>query len=80
MKWFVTPKEYIIKTRFALLPKRIGDYIIWLQPYYINYDAIPRLSNVDHIKHFYIYKKDVEQQVKLKQMNEIVIDEDVHEF
>ena len=80
MKWLNPNKEYVIKTRFALFPKRIGDYTIWLQRYYINYDAVQRLSNVEYVKHLYIYKWDVEQQVKLKQMTELVIDEDVHEF
>ena len=27
--------ELVIKTRFAIFPKRIGDYKVWLQKYYI---------------------------------------------
>ena len=31
-------KEYVYKKRFALFPRKIGNYFVWLSPYYKTWD------------------------------------------
>jgi len=60
-------KDFVIKTRFALFPKRIGDYKIWLQKYYVTWDWVGGGLYGWLEPHLYINKEDAELHVKIKQ-------------
>ena len=38
MVWKIKDKEDTLKTCFAILPKKIGEYRVWLSRYYKAYD------------------------------------------
>lgn len=40
MKWLLKDKEEKIFKRFALFPKRVQKYRIWLEHYYVVYDYV----------------------------------------
>lgn len=64
MKWAIKDKETIIKTKFAIFPKRIGDYMIWLEEYYETYDYV---SWEDcYVPHWFINKEDAVVYVNSK--------------
>ena len=63
MSWEIKDKELRYKKCFAILPRRIGDYIVWFSPYYKTWDMIPYwgLSN-----HLFIHEKDVIEYIERK--------------
>lgn len=60
MKWKITPKECIIKRKFAWLPKRIGDYKVWLSFYYESH----KLENNHYIPIWFLTVDDAKAYFK----------------
>lgn len=57
MIWEIKDKQFLMKTRFAFLPKKIGNYRIWFQRYYVNYDYVVTGLGGDLVKHYFIDKE-----------------------
>ena len=70
MIWEITSKEQKIKTCFALFPKKIGDYRIWLSRYYKTWDLIRGggLYGNSYVPHWFIFKENAINYVKSKNM------------
>ena len=68
MKWMIKNKETIIKLKFALLPKRIGDYRIWLHKYYETYGFYHDAIYNGYIPHWFLTKEDAEEYVASKRI------------
>lgn len=66
MKWLIKNKESIIKKKFALFPKRIGQYRLWLHHYYETHDYIYQGAYSGYIPHWFISKYDAIEYVKSK--------------
>ena len=66
MIWEIKDKEHTIKTCFALFPKRIGDYRIWLQRYYKTWDFLGNSIYSRYEPHLFIYKENAEEYVRKK--------------
>ena len=77
MMWQIKDKEYIVKTRFAIFPKRIGEYWVWLQNYYVNYDWVNNGQGGCYIPHYYTSKKVCEYNIKQKINADTYIGDDV---
>jgi hypothetical protein len=60
-------KEKIVKTCFAIFPKTIGDYKVWLQRYYKTWDWIYRGVYSGYEPVCYLTKEEAEIHVKFKQ-------------
>lgn len=68
MIWQVKDKEVIIKKCFALLPKRIGDYRIWLSNYYKTWDYYQQGPYEGYVEHCFVHKKDAVKYVEEKRI------------
>ena len=68
MIWRIKDKEEIVKTCFALFPKKIGDCWVWLQPYYKTYTLYYCGIYSGYKEHLFIYKDDAEQYVRDKNL------------
>lgn len=66
MIWEIKDKEHTVKTCFALFPKKIGDYRVWLQRYYETWDLRGCGSYAHYVPHWFIYKEDAEEYVRKK--------------
>ena len=66
MKWLIKDKETVIKTCFALFPKRIGDYRIWLSLYYKTWDYYYEGIYSGYVPHWFINKEDAQKHVEDK--------------
>lgn len=66
MIWEIKDKEHTIKTCFALFPKKIGDYRIWLQRYYKTWDLMGNSIYASYVPHWFILKEDAEEYVRKK--------------
>ena len=66
MMWRIKDKETIIKTKFAIFPKRIGDYMIWLEEYYETYDYVSWEGCCGYVPHWFINKADAVVYVNSK--------------
>ena len=80
MMWKITDKEYVMKSRFAFFPKKIGECYVWLQRYFINYDWVNNGVGSCYVPHYFIYKDNCEEYIKTKKSHDRVIDKDIHEF
>lgn len=75
MIWFVKDKETIIKTCFAIFPKRIGGYRLWLHRYWKTWDYIYDGIFSGYVSHYFAFKEDAEKYVngkmktRLKRLN-----------
>jgi hypothetical protein len=67
MIWPTKDKETIIKTCFALFPKKIGDYWVWLSHYYKTWDCMWRGGWLYYTPIWFIEKEDAEAYVRAKQ-------------
>lgn len=67
MVWQIKDKEEVIKTCFALFPKKIGDYRVWLSRYYKTWDYYSQGVYSGYVPHWFIDKEDVEIYVRAKQ-------------
>jgi len=56
MIWEIKNKEHRLKTCFALFPKKIGDYRIWLQRYYKTWDFVGNSIYASYVPHWFIFK------------------------
>ena len=63
MVWEIIRKEYKYKKCFALFPKKIGDYMVWLSPYYKTWDL---LSTWGYVPHWFVHKEDVIKYIEDK--------------
>lgn len=56
--------EHTYRKCFALFPKRIGDYRVWLSPYYKTWDY----TNITYgyIPHWFVFEEDVIKYVENK--------------
>ena len=63
MIWEIKDKEFRYKKCFAILPRRIGDYIVWLSPYYKTWDMVPYWGLANHL---FIHEKDVIEYIERK--------------
>jgi hypothetical protein len=70
MKWVIKEKESLVKTKFALLPKRIGDYRIWLHKYYETYDFYHDAVYSGYIPHWFINEDDAMSYVESKHIKD----------
>lgn len=70
MKWKIKDKDYVVETKFAILPKRIGNYLIWFEHYYKTYDYIYQAEYSGFEPTLWIYKEDAEYYVKMKRARE----------
>ena len=66
MIWVVKNKEYEIKTCFALFPKRIGDYRVWLHKYYKTWDFYSHGVYSCYTPHLFVFKENAEEYVRKK--------------
>lgn len=68
MKWLIKDKETVVKTCFALFPKRIGDYYVWLSRYYKTWDCCRHggLYGNAYFPHWFVNKEDALNYVKKK--------------
>lgn len=62
----LTDKEYTLKKCFALFPKRIGNYLVWLSTYYKTWDYSNQGIYTGYIPHLFVYKEDAENYIKEK--------------
>ena len=60
------PKDFKIKTCFALFPKRIDDKIVWLQRYYKTWDWVGGSLYAWLEPNYYIEKETAELHVQIK--------------
>lgn len=70
MIWVIKDKEKTIKTCFALFPKRIGDYRLWLHKYYKTWDYMGNNIYSSYVPHWFVYKEAAEEYVKKKLLEE----------
>lgn len=68
MLWRIKNKEFIIKKCFALFPKRIGDYRIWLSCYYKTWDYYQQGPYAGYIAHWFINEENAIKYVKEKRI------------
>lgn len=68
MKWLIKDKETVVKTCFALFPKRIGDYCVWLSRYYKTWDCCRHggLYGNEYFPHWFVHKEAALKYVKQK--------------
>lgn len=66
MKWVIKDKEYVVKTCFAIFPKKVGSYRIWLSRYYKTYDFVYQGAYSNYVPHWFVYKEDAIKYVKKK--------------
>ena len=66
MIWKIKDKEEVVKTCFALFPKKIGDYRVWLSRYYKTWDYSYQGIYSGYVAHWFIHKEDAENYVKEK--------------
>lgn len=66
MKWLIKDKETVVKTCFALFPKRIGDYRVWLGRYYKTWDYSYQGIYSGYIPHWFVHKEAALNYVKQK--------------
>ena len=66
MKWLIKDKETVVKTCFALFPKRIGDYCVWLSRYYKTWDYSYQGIYSGYIPHWFVHKEDAIKYVEQK--------------
>ena len=66
MKWIIKDKEYVVKTCFAILPKRIGSYMIWFSRYYKTYDFVHQGVYSCYVPHWFVNKEDAIEYIKNK--------------
>ena len=66
MIWELPDKTKMVKTCFALFPRKIDKHIVWLSKYYKTYDeyyytyhSYPEVR----VSHLFIYKEDAEKYV-----------------
>ena len=60
MIWYVPPKDQKVKRRFALLPKKIGDYRVWLGYYYETFD----FTMLGYSSRFFLHKEDAQKHIE----------------
>ncbi len=66
MKWRIKDKETVVKTCFAILPKRIGDYRVWLSRYYKTWDYFYQGVYSGHIPHWFVFREEALKYVENK--------------
>lgn len=71
MIWTIRDKEKTIKTCFALFPKRIGDFRLWLHKYYKTWDFVGNSIYSGYAPHWFIYKEAAEEYVRKKTLEEL---------
>lgn len=71
MIWTIKDKEKAIKTCFALFPKRIGDYRLWLYKYYKTWDYIGNNIYSSYVPHWFVDKQAAEEYVRKKMLEEL---------
>ena len=57
MIWLIKDKETVVKTCFAIFPKRIGDYRVWLSPYYKTWDYLYDGIYSGYVPHWFVHKE-----------------------
>ena len=68
MIWLIKNKEKHIKTCFALFPKRIGDYMLWLHKYYKTWDFVGNSIYSSYVPHLFIDRQTAEDYVRKKML------------
>ena len=63
----IPPKESTYKKCFALFPKRIGDYRVWLSYYYKTWDK----GYFSYIPRFFVFEKDIIKYVEDKKQERL---------
>lgn len=62
--WEIKDIEYTYKKCFAIFPKTIGSYRVWLNSYYKTWDYTT--CTYSYIPHFFVYKEDVIKYIENK--------------
>ena len=70
MIWTIKNKEKQIKTCYALFPKRIGAYRLWLHKYYKTWDFVGNSIYSGYVPHWFVYKEATEEYVRKKMLEE----------
>lgn len=71
MIWTIRDKEKTIKTCFALFPKRIGDFRLWLHKYYKTWDWVGNSIYSSYVPHWFVHKSAAEEYVRKKILEEL---------
>jgi hypothetical protein len=66
MVWKQVDKETLVETRFAIFPKKIGSYIIWLEKYYRTWDYSYDGIYTCYMPHYFISKEKALNHVEAK--------------
>lgn len=64
MVWKIVPKEEKVKLRFALFPKKIQGYYVWLQRYAVVYDYLYSGIYSAVTPNYFLNKQDAESYLK----------------
>ena len=64
MIWAIKDKDKQIKTCFALFPKRIGDFRLWLHKYYKTWDYVGNSIYSCYVPHLFIDRQAAEEHVR----------------
>ena len=68
MIWMIKNKEKQIKTCYALFPKRIGDFRLWLHKYYKTWDFVGNSIYSGYVPHWFVYKEAAEEYIRKKML------------
>lgn len=66
MVWLIKDKETVVKTCFAIFPKRIGDYRVWLSRYYKTWDWYHNAVYSGYVPHWFVNKETALRYVERK--------------
>jgi hypothetical protein len=68
----IKDKETTVKTCFALFPKTVGEYKVWLQRYYKTWDWVYYGLYSCYEPNYYLTKEAAERQNKSSKLNEVI--------
>lgn len=72
MVWTLKDKETVIKKCFAIFPKRIGNCVVWLAPYYKTWDYSYQGIYSGYMPHLFVEKDDAVSYINNKRRQEDV--------
>lgn len=74
MIWPVRDKEQTLVTCFAIFPKRIGRWWVWLSKYYKTWDYVYNDIYSCYVPHWFVDKEDAIKYIQAKeQANESTV-------
>jgi hypothetical protein len=70
MVWKRVDRETLVKTCFAIFPKKIGPYIVWFEKYYKTWDYFYDGLYTCYVPHYFMSKEKALKHVEDKQKEE----------